>query len=163
MASVLSIGTLNTHGSADDRMMYLNKAMKQHEFMMVQEHWLLSEQLSTFQSSVENVCVHGISGMSDSTLLHGRPYGGCAILWRKDLNCSVSPIQMETKHACGVAVSMNDVNFLLICVYMPTDSGNTNVDAYNETLSHISAAMNKCNINRVIIGGDFNADLSRLY
>lgn len=157
----LSIGTLNTHGSAKDRLLYVNKMMQNHDIMLIQEHWLHNEQLTILQSEMDNVCVHGISGMHNSTLLHGRPFGGCAILWRRDLKCSVTPVSMATTRACGAIMSMEGLKLLIISVYMPTDSGSANIEQYKDTLNVISATMNTCDISNVIIGGDFNADLAR--
>ena len=163
LVMVLSIGTINTNGSAKDRLLYLNKVMQNHDFVMVQEHWLHSDQLGILQSSLNNVCTHGVSGMPNTSLLHGRPYGGCAILWRKDIKCSVVPVKMQTLRACGVIISMDTFKALLISVYMPTDSGNTYIDVYKDTLSCISATIDECNVDKIIIGGDFNADLSRAH
>ena len=76
----LSIGTFNMHGSAKERLSYLNTIMKSHDIVLVQEHWLHNEQLGRLHSEIDNVCTHGVSDMDSTTLIHGHPYGGCAIL-----------------------------------------------------------------------------------
>ena len=52
---------------------------------------------------------------------------------------------------------------ILISIYMPTDNdGNTNLEAYQDTLNHVSQAIHTSNINNnIIIGGDFNSDFNR--
>ena len=56
MAAALSIGSLNTHDCAKDRLMYLKKSMECHDFMLVEEHWLHQGQLDRFHSSIDNIC-----------------------------------------------------------------------------------------------------------
>ena len=106
MAGALSMGTLNMHGSAKDRLLYVNKVMHNHDILMLQEHWLHTKQLDKLQSEVDNVCVHGVSGMESSVLLHGRPYGGTAIIWKKEINCSITPIEIHSSRACGVIIDI---------------------------------------------------------
>ena len=45
----------------------------------------------------------GVSGMDDSVLLSGRPYGGCSILYRKSLSSSVAPLYTHSNRFCAVS------------------------------------------------------------
>ena len=50
----------------------------------LQEHWLLNEHLNDL-----NICddfVVGVSGMDSKTFVHGHPFGGCAIFYRKSFS-----------------------------------------------------------------------------
>jgi exonuclease III len=162
MAGALSMGTLNMHGSAKDRLLYVNKVMHNHDILMLQEHWLHTKQLDKLQSEVDNVCVHGVSGMESSVLLHGRPYGGTAIIWKKEINCSITPIEIHSSRACGVILDIKGFKVLLISIYMPTDVGETNLQTYQETLNHVSDAIHATTVDNIIIGGDWNTDFSRI-
>ena len=51
---------------------------------LVQEHWLLHENLDSLTISDDFLSV-GVSGIDCSILLTGRPFGGCSILYRKSL------------------------------------------------------------------------------
>ena len=55
-----------------------------HDFCLIQEHWLLYDRLNSlnFLSDVLSVAV---SGMDDTDLILGRPFGGCCIIYRKSL------------------------------------------------------------------------------
>ena len=69
-----------------------------------------------------------VSGMDDTDLILGRPFGGCGIIYRKSLSPFIRRIYSPSKHFCAVSVTLrntcdhSNVN-LLICVYLPTDYG----------------------------------------
>ncbi len=61
-----------------------------------------------------------VSGIDGSVLLCGRPYGGCAILYRQSLFSSITPLLCNSNRFC--AVKLHDscgVSVLVVCVYMP--------------------------------------------
>ena len=51
---------------------------------LIQEHWFFEEQLNLLNIHNDFLSI-GVSGMESSNLLHGRPFGGCAILYRRSL------------------------------------------------------------------------------
>ena len=51
-----------------------------NDICLIQEHWLLQNQLNLLSIDPNFLSV-GVSGMDNSKLLIGRPYGGCAILY----------------------------------------------------------------------------------
>ena len=67
---------------------YVSSLLKSVDFLLVQEHWLLPELLGALDISDEFLSV-SVSGMDNSELLVGRPYGGCGILFRKCYSSSV--------------------------------------------------------------------------
>ena len=44
-----------------------------------------------------NVC-----GMDNFSLLAGRPFGGCSILYRKTLSLTVSPLSLSSNRLCAI-------------------------------------------------------------
>ena len=95
--AALSIASYNSHGHGVGRFEYLNSILNNHDIVLVQEHWLLQDQLVMFENRINGINVHGISGMNNDTLVEGRPYGGCAILWKSSILCKVNPINVESK------------------------------------------------------------------
>ena len=83
MHSNLSIVSYNSQGSGPDRIAYMNKLLKSNDIIFVQEHWLFNSTLNKLENGLTNAHVYGISGMTDTELLTGRPFGGVAIIWRK--------------------------------------------------------------------------------
>ena len=63
-----------------------------YDICLIQEHWLLIEQLSTLNINSQ-FCSFGVSGMDSSRLLHGRPFGGCGFLFRKFLLPFITRLQ----------------------------------------------------------------------
>ena len=98
-------------------------------------------------------------------LTGGRGYGGCAILWRSSLSCTVEPINLDNNRVCSIQVKLHDVSFMLCCVYKDTTYDRTNIDIYNEVFNDIFN-YNICNdVEHIVIhvGGDLNTDLSRVH
>ena len=62
-----------------------NNLLNQCDICMLQEHWLLEEQLHLININ-DDFLSTGVRGMVSSDLITGRPYGGCAILFRKSLS-----------------------------------------------------------------------------
>ena len=161
MMAVLSVGSINYHGNSEDRISYINNVMKHHYILLLQEHWLPVSAFDSINSKLENAGMHAVSGMDSSVLLQGRPYGGTAIIWNKDLKCSVTPFDTKCSRACAVILDIGGLKILIISVYMPVDVGHVNNPEYQETLNSILNVIQTSNIDNIIIGGDMNTDFSR--
>ena len=68
----------------------LNSLIDSYDVCFVQEHWLISNRLHKIHEISSDFLSVGVSGMDDSVLLSGRPYGGCSILYRKSLSSSIT-------------------------------------------------------------------------
>ena len=146
--------------------MYIDRLMQQCELLLVQEHWLQEGGLhKLIAASQFELTVCGVSGMDPAKLLIGRPYGGCALIHRRDLRCSITPVSISSRrlHACIVEL-YNVPKFLLCNLYMPCDSSHiSDHDVYREVLTEIESLFDQhCDVDYVILGGDLNTDLSRV-
>jgi len=137
--------------------------MDSYDFLLIQEHWLYNSQLHVFNDNITNIHSFGISGMDESKLHSGRPYGGCAILWRDVLSCKVTPIISDNTRLCVVKIEFSSYAIILCSIYMPCDSeyDQCNNAIYNGVLYDILKHVNDESIDFVIIGGDFNTDICR--
>ena len=81
----------------------------------MQEHWLLTDQLDSLTFSV-NFCSFGVSGVS-SSLLCGRPFGGCGIIYRKKLSSVVFHLIYDSKSFCAISLKVDNICVLFVCVY----------------------------------------------
>ena len=61
---------------------YVALLLNSCDICLIQEHWLLPDHLGALNIS-DDFLSFGISGIDNSDLLLGRPYGGCAILFAK--------------------------------------------------------------------------------
>jgi hypothetical protein len=158
----LRLCTYNSRGHGPGRLDYIRLLMSKCDVLFIQEHWYFDTEISSLESSIGNIQVYGVSGMDDTELLTGRPFGGCAILINNDLKCKFTPIQLN-KRSCGGIITVGSISILIFNVYMPCDKAYNinNLDLYREVLSDISDACNAHDVDYMIIGGDFNTDLRR--
>ena len=131
-----------------------------YDVTFVQEHWLSPDKVNQILSFSPLYIGYGISAMEKKLScgpLVGRPFGGSAILVRKDLSKMINNI------LCGdrfVIVFINDL--AVVNVYMPCKS-NLSSDEYssilNDTLEQISGQLHLVKPEFIIVAGDFNTDL----
>ena len=163
---LLTFSSFNCNGHSKDRFDYIKGLMQSHDFVLLQEHWLLNEQFDLFNKFIPGSCVHGVSGMDSTKLRSGRPFGGCAILWNSSISCQVVPISvpLNIKRLCAVKICIDNVNILLCCVYMPcdTESDHVNNNEFKDILNEISCISEANNIDNIVIGGDLNTDFKRV-
>jgi len=69
-----------------------------HDFVLLQEHWLLPSELGVLNSVHPEFFSFGLSAVDITTdILIGRPYGGTAILYRK---CFANNVKMASDDIC---------------------------------------------------------------
>ena len=112
---------------------YINRLLTKCDILLQQEHWLAETQLSDLASINDMFLYHGMSGFGNEEVLIGRPYGGCAILWRSDLNFRVDVIATSSRR-CAVRICTDTWRSLVINVYMPFEDGSERSDLFVETL-----------------------------
>ena len=83
---------------------------------MIQEHWLFNEQLQCLNISHKFSSIE-VSGMISIELITGRPYVGCAIIYRKTLSKSLTTASYRF---CAISLTCSTKTILLICVYLAT-------------------------------------------
>ncbi|KAK6171867.1 hypothetical protein SNE40_018291 [Patella caerulea] len=119
------------HGTG--RLEYIQQLCFSYDVVLIQEHWFLAEEMSVFEQQINNVSCHGVSAMDSRHFISGRPFGGCAILWKSNLLCKVKPVISESKRICAVELSGSAIDILICSVYMPCDS--TNPQEFDDTLN----------------------------
>lgn len=109
----------------------------------------------------KNFCFHAQCSVESTVVLSGRPYGGCAILWRSDISASVEIIPTDSRRICAIKM-WNDIrNILFINVYMPYEGGDERSDDFCVQLSVIDYLISQNTTCHIVIGDDLNVDLSR--
>ena len=132
------------------------------DICLIQEHWLFHDQLNLLNIDSNFLSV-GVSAMDSSKLLLGRPYGGCAILFRHSLISCISRLDSPSKHFCAVRLQDNaGSTTLIVCVYLPFSDGSS--ESSNEflvTLGELEGFIDRYSSDYLIIAGDFNVDFNR--
>ena len=99
--------------------------------------------------------------MVTSEFVAGRPYGGCAILYRKSLSKVIKTIKMSSARFCAISLTCSSVSTLLVCVYLPTNYGTSQShDLYLEVLGELNGFIDTQVFDKLIIAGDFNVNFN---
>ena len=72
--------TYNCSGFTDDKIYYINYILTDIHVLFLQELWLIDSHHYKLNDAFKNCNVFSVSGVHDISNLHGRPYGGCAII-----------------------------------------------------------------------------------
>ena len=140
----------------------LNSFIDSLDICFVQEHWLASNLLHKVGDvSSDFLCV-GVSGMDDSCLLIGRPYGGCSILYRKSLSSCITPLHTCSSRFCAIKLcDLSGSSILLVNVYLPSEGAASCYSEYLNTLGELEGFIDSQQCDQTLIAGDFNVDFVR--
>ena len=143
---------------------FMKQVMKDNDIFLVQEHCLFESHLIKLRDLGNEIELVGKSSMDENVSLEGRPYGGCAILYKSSINkCVINEVKCQNQRLCGINIILDRFSILILNMYMPCDTNrqDDNLTSYTEVLSEIEQIIHRVNPNRVIMGGDMNTDLSR--
>ena len=89
----------------------------------------------------------------------GRPYGGAAIMWKKELQKNIQVQKTPSDRLCTISIDLGVRKILVAAVYMPCDLGDvTSSDDYEEELGYLDGLVNSPEFDSKIIIGDFNGN-----
>ena len=142
------------------KMEFISGLMTDCNFLMLQEHCLHYEHLYKLKAVGTNVEVVGKSSMDGSVPLLGRPYGGCAIIYKTNIDYNVNEIKCENNRLCGVHITVGQSDIVILNVYMPCDATG-NFYVYESILNEVAEISYKYSNSRLILCGDINTDLGR--
>ena len=94
----------------------------------------------------------------------GRPYCGCAILWKLTLNTAIREFKCNHVRFCGIMIqNSNNCEIKCLNVYMPCDgkSADDKFAEYMDVLSEVQQLIHSYYPAHIIYGGDMNTDLAR--
>jgi len=129
-----------------------------YDIVLLQEHWLLSSELDMLQSVHSDFYAYGLSAVDcSSDVLVGRPYGGTAVLYRKELAEVTQHVASDESRITGIQVLTDIGPVLIMNVYMPTNYGDDNsLELYMDCLGKLHATVVDNEAAHVLIVGDFN-------
>jgi exonuclease III len=132
----LKICTYNMHSFNNGRSL-LEYLCTTHDVILVQEHWLSSCDLYKLKTFNDKFICYGVSAMDEklsSAILVGRPFGGVAILWKKELSNFIKTVDTDCDRYVAIQFCINNLcKFVMHCVYFPCNSNSQDyiVDASN--------------------------------
>jgi len=125
------------------------------DLVVLQEHWLLPHELNILSSIHPDFLAIGYSSVNTSvSVLTGRPYGGTGILYRKSFSPHISLIKTYDSRITALTVQEKCDPILFMCVYMPTDYGDSeSYENYIETCAKITAIYKDSEAVHLVIAG----------
>ena len=159
----LTVTSYNCRGLNSSKFNYIRLLLQKTNVLFLQEHWLSEGQLSKLGDIDEKFLFTAVSGFDNKDILSGRPYGGCAILWRSDMKINVEIIETNSRRICAVKITACQLRMLLINVYMPHEGDTCMTDEFADQLSIIESIIDNNSDRHVVVGGDFNVDLHRAW
>lgn len=155
----LSFVSYNCHGF-NNGLSYLPVLLDSFDVVLLQEHWLSDSEL--VKLSFDDFVTNAVSGFDNSVLVHGRPYGGCAILYRRNLVSAIKQVKTPSRRFCAIKIDCHNTTILLINAYLPTDYRSASAtELLRETLGDLCGFISTHSHDILIIAGDWNTDMRR--
>ena len=141
----------------------IQKLVKTTDVILLQEHWYFDCQLNKLNAVSEDMIGTGKATDTGNPILPvqmPRGYGGTAILWQKEIDHLISPITDGGNRIQCVELQ-GKRPILIISVYMPCRGLKDNIEDFEDCLLQLQEIVTKySNTHSIILGGDFNEDLS---
>ena len=91
-----------------------------YDIIFLQETWLSKNDNALLKDVDDNFDAFGISAMNDENGYQtGRPYGGLAVLWRKEFTHACTLLNLDDVCLLGVTFDTNLGKMLLVNTYLP--------------------------------------------
>ena len=79
------------------------------DFLLLQEHWLYKSEFPKLLSLVSSTDMTAVSAMDESIHRVGRPFGGCAIVWRASITGQITKIDSDCNRLCAIMYTCNNI------------------------------------------------------
>ena len=120
----------------------IKKLCSSSQILFLQETWLTSSEAHILSDIDDNFYARSVTAIdSTSCVLRGRPHGGIAVMWHKQLSgCKV--IETGDSRLLCFEILSDNCSILFINVYLPCDSYD-NCDNFLYYLGKISSIINE--------------------
>ncbi|MCG7868271.1 MAG: reverse transcriptase family protein, partial [Candidatus Thiodiazotropha taylori] len=138
---------------------------KTTDIFLVQEHWLFDCQLHKLDAICENFNGCGKAVDTGNPILPiqmPRGYGGTAVMWTKDIDHLITKLPDGGNRIQCIEIACKDP-VMTASVYMPCKGLKDNTEEFADCLDQLNEIIQKyVSTHKIVIGGDFNEDLSAL-
>ena len=91
----------------------------------------------------------------------GRPFGGVAILWRKNLSSCLKILECDSSNGRYLSVRINQksAHYIVTCVYFPCISANSKneyIVSASQIIAHIETMLSNFPLAGHVVAGDYN-------
>ena len=78
------------------------------DVLFIQETWLLPHEFKVFSKYLRWYNCYGVSGKNSEVLYHGRPFGGCSVLFNYALSHCIDCIDLNYKRLCYIKLRIQN-------------------------------------------------------
>ncbi len=154
----ISVATFNCK-NAKSSIEEINSLCSSNDVVFLQETWLFDFDLPILGNINTDFYAKGKSSMvSTDGVVTGRPHGGIAILWRKDIAQYCRIIDYDDTRIMGIEINCDISPLIFLNLYMPCSSSE-NEDDFFHYLTKINSIVCDHPNPYVYAIGDFNAHL----
>ena len=159
----IKITSFNCTGFKPRNYDYISDIYNKCDILLIQETWLYNFESYLFNNILPGCQYHAKSSMDESNVTRiGRPFGGLAVVWNKNLALSIIPVETASDRLCAVVIKSDNQSIVLCNVYMPCDNNtDANFEIYGDVLYEMLTLFELYRGYDFIIGGDFNVDFRR--
>lgn len=132
--------------------------LNNHDIVLLQETLLTDDNLDYLNMLDENFNHSAVPSTYYKENFKGRPRGGLAIFWSKNLSKCVTAT-CYTDRIMGIKIAGKSKTYLILNAYMPCDyGGNESLFQYRNTMTEIEDILESESFDDVIVVGDLNCD-----
>jgi hypothetical protein len=158
--SSFNFTTLNVR-NLKTNFLFVNDLMLSNDICFLTETWLHEGEIEEFKNLFKefNAYFQCDINTEESYKLRGRPYGGKCWLVKKHIK--VKNVSFINNIVSSFEIDCNS-RMLLVGVHIPFDDNTAyRISQYKTNLEFLSSIIDDNQFEMVLIGGDFNSDLSR--
>ena len=120
MNNTLKVISYNCKGLTVSKVPCIKELLLQCDVLLLEETWLFSNQFNVISKYFQECESINICGMNEDIYCHGRPYGGCSIIYSNTLKVEPTYFVNE-KRVCGITITLpHSVLLMCICHVMIT-------------------------------------------
>ena len=125
----MCIFSYNSRGCSREKFSFINDLIKvsgsQIPIFCIQEHFLMRNNLYKLSNAFKSSSVFSVPAYKNFHVQDaGRPRGGLSIILPKELRKCVKFIKCESWRIQPILININNVKYLIIKTYFPTDLNN---------------------------------------
>ena len=157
---LINITSLNTQGLKSN-IDYVSSMLKTNDILFICEHWLSNAEKIILKNISEKT--HRLYFTPAEKAPAGRPFGGNCFLIRNQFADDIK-IMHEDSNILAIQISSNDLNLIIIGLYLTCYHDNKSVEKYSDQLNTVSALIEMyMDESEVIIIGDYQTFPSVIY
>ncbi len=170
MDYMLNIFSFNSTGLGATSMEFVKLLLTLSvSILLIQETWHLDNHTEHMLNINDNFLCYPVSGIDEKEkILRGRPYGGTAFYYSKQIAQYVSPIPTGNRRFSAMSLKMtNNESLCITNVYLPNDNYSMSkcTEEFMSCVDCLETFLleHSCKFTHILVAGDFNPYAAELF